>query len=78
MPSEDELVGDACLMLAAGMDTTAHALTVGTWHVLKNPEVLKRLRQELRQAMPYKDEMMDLRDLADLPYLVRRHGPVWT
>ncbi|KAI9873944.1 MAG: hypothetical protein M1830_010370 [Pleopsidium flavum] len=68
-PSVHELTADAFLMFAAGTDTTANTLSQGTWHVLRNPGILKRLKDELRQAMPKKDVMFDWATLENLPYL---------
>ncbi|KAL8948117.1 MAG: hypothetical protein Q9222_005665 [Ikaeria aurantiellina] len=67
--SDKDFVGDACLMLAAGMDTTAHALTTGTWHILSNPDVREKLQQELTEAIPDKATLMSASDVEELPYL---------
>jgi cytochrome P450 len=71
VPSDDTLTAEAVLMLAAGMDTTANALRIGTWHVLSDPRVYRKLKEELRGAMPHRDEIVDSAILEDLPYLVR-------
>lgn len=52
------------------VQTTAHALTTITYSVAKDPEVLKRLQQELDEAFPDPLEEMSLRKLEALPYLV--------
>jgi len=42
------LVADTMMMMNAGSDTTASALTTTTWYLLRHPKSLARLRQELR------------------------------
>lgn len=69
--SRKELAADAVLMFLAGTDTTAHALTFGFWEMIKRPEILYRLRQELREAKVQRhDAVATLGDLENLPYLV--------
>lgn len=59
-------------LFLAGTDTTAHCLATGTWHLLKNPEMLDVLRQELVNANPDKSSRVTVNWLAleKLPYLV--------
>lgn len=68
--SESDLTAEAVLMLLAGMDTTANALVVGTWGILQNEEVYKKLQNELYQAIPHKESTVDADMLDKLPYLV--------
>jgi len=42
--TEDELVGACSLLLAAGLDTTANMLALGTYALLRNPDQLALLR----------------------------------
>jgi hypothetical protein len=58
-PPMKDLVAEGCLMIAAGTDTTANALGTMLWHVTQNPEVEKRLLEELRRGIPQKDGMVD-------------------
>ena len=51
-PSENDMVADGCLMIAAGTDTTANSLGLALWHISKNPKIEERLLTELRVAMP--------------------------
>jgi len=53
-----------------GVDTTASALMVGTFYMLKHPDVLKRLKKELHDAWPNLEQEPELRDLEKLSYLV--------
>ena len=57
-------------MLAAGMDTTANALHLGTWHVLSDQRIYRKLGEELRSAIPDRDAMVGSVMLENLPYLV--------
>lgn len=52
VPSQAHLTAEAILMSLAGTDTTANALVVGTYGVLNNEAVLKKLTKELREAVP--------------------------
>ena len=69
-PSDHDLMGEAMLMLAAGMDTTANTLCQGTFYVLKDDHIRRKLCDELEKAMPNKNAMVDLATLENLPYLV--------
>ncbi len=51
-PTIDELAADTLLLLMAGTDTTAHALTIATYNVLKDPKILRKLQAELWKAIP--------------------------
>ena len=58
----------------AGLDrttTTAHTLSVLTFHILHDPEILKRLQRELESVMPEPDSQPRWSELEQLPYLVR-------
>ena len=68
-PSIDELSADSLLLLMAGTDTTAHALTISTYHVLKDPEIMRKLQAELREAIPRKDSWVQCAELEKLQYL---------
>jgi cytochrome P450 len=72
LPSEKEVqrLGDeAQTILGAGLETTAWALTVATFHILDNPNILKNLRHEIEQAIrdPYNE--VEWQRLEKLPYL---------
>ena len=69
--SDSDLTAEAVLMLLAGMDTTANALVVGTWGILQNEEVHKKLQNELYQAIPHKESTVNADMLDQLPYLVK-------
>ncbi|KAF6227140.1 hypothetical protein HO133_008582 [Letharia lupina] len=68
-PTIDELAADTLLLLIAGTDSTAHALTFATYNVLQDPNILRKLQAELRNAMPRKDMLLEWAELEKLPYL---------
>jgi cytochrome P450 len=59
------------VVIGAGADTTANALTITHFHILNNPDVHKQLRAELEEALPNKYTPVELRVVEQLPYLVR-------
>lgn len=73
-----EVVDTAQGYIVAGSDTTAVALTFLVWNICRNPEMQRKLVEELQQLPEdYHDQ-----DLAKLPYLsqviketLRRHAP---
>lgn len=71
-PSRKQLVADAFTFHAAGTDTTANTLTVGTWHLINDKEASAKLREELRGAIPTpnSDRLVSTAVLENLPYLV--------
>jgi cytochrome P450 len=57
-------------VIGAGADTTANTSTVTHFHVLDNPDVYMKLREELVAAMPNKFAPAKLGVVENLPYLV--------
>lgn len=57
-------------LVAAGTLTTAHTLSILTFHILTNPEILERLQKELQTVMPDTDSRPSWVQLEKLPYLV--------
>lgn len=65
------LSADALLFFVAGTDTTAHALTLGTWYLTKDPRRLAKLRKELESAIPDATTLpLSWGELEKIPYLV--------
>lgn len=66
--SEGELIANSNLLILAGSETTATALSGVTYLLLRNPNVRKKLTKEVRNL--YKsDEEMTLQALASNDYL---------
>ena len=62
----DARLGDeAQLIIAAGLITTSWALTVASFHLIKNPSAVARIREEVRGV----EKPWDWRKLEKLPFL---------
>lgn len=57
-------------MIAAGSDTVANAVTIGTFYVLNNERILAALVRELEQAWPDASVNKNYEMLEKVPYLV--------
>jgi cytochrome P450 len=68
--SFERLWQEAQVTIGAGADTTGNAFTVTHFHLLDNPDVLKKLQAELKEALPNKYDPVELRVVEQLPYLV--------
>ena len=66
----DHLVVESVSVIAAGMNTTAFCLAIITYHLLQNPDMLARLRDELATVAHLNDEKPSWQTLEKLPYLV--------
>lgn len=66
----DRLLQEAEQFIVAGSETTGNTLTVTTFHILQNPDVQYKLRQELRDANIQFDHDINVAALQNLPYLV--------
>lgn len=68
--SDARLGDEAQLIVAAGLVTTSRALTVGSYHMIANPDVVSKLRKELEAAgMAAQASELEWRELEKLPYL---------
>ena len=71
-PTTNEMAADALTLLVGGTHTTSSAMVVTIWALLNNPQVMQRLKTELKAAMPRRDDVMDWAELEKLPYLVSK------
>jgi cytochrome P450 len=73
LPAEektDARLGDeAQLIVAAGLITTSWALTVGSFHIINDPTINQKLRDELKTAQSTSAAPLDWHKLEQLPYL---------
>lgn len=69
-PSRKALLDEAVVLLQAGSDTVGHVCIIGTYHALRNREILGRLVHELSEAWPDKETNVGYNVLEKLPYLV--------
>lgn len=67
--NDDRLIDESRVLLAGGTDTTANTLAAISYHLLSNPECLKKLKAELKEAIPDPDDIPASTKLEALPYL---------
>jgi cytochrome P450 len=65
----DRLADEALLLIGAGTETTSWTMTVATFHLLSNPSILRKLKEELQSVDPEADGHVPLATLQALPYL---------
>lgn len=66
----DRLCDEGTILTGAGTETTAMALTKITFYLLKDRNLVERLRDELRTIMPTSRSEVTVTQLEQLPYLV--------
>jgi cytochrome P450 len=73
LPESDKSVArlkdEALIVVAAGTLTTSWALCVAIYHLLASPDLLSKLKQELRTVIPDRNIQTSLPQLEKLPYL---------
>lgn len=69
MHNVEDLTDEAFTILSAAADTTGHALSTTSYFIVSNPEIYRKLTDELKEAFP--DPSVELKFLAleKLPYL---------
>lgn len=68
--SQQRLADEAAILVAAGVETTAFALSVGIFHIVNTPHIRRLLQDELFAAFPLGYRTMpSLHELEKLPYL---------
>lgn len=85
-PKTDDLLllGDARLLIVAGSDTTATTLIYAFYHFARDPKLVQKLRDELKQHnITKKEDIVDIPALQHLEFLegiinetLRLHPPV--
>lgn len=63
------LADEGNILIGAGSETTAQVLTVLSYNLLADPEILVKLRAELDRVMPTVDTAVKWTELERLPYL---------
>ncbi|KUJ16203.1 cytochrome P450 [Mollisia scopiformis] len=66
--SHDEMVSNAGLFIVAGSETSATLLSGMTYYLLKNPEYLAKLKEEIRSSFNGVEDMTFAKEIK-LPYL---------
>ncbi|KAJ9606123.1 hypothetical protein H2200_009084 [Cladophialophora chaetospira] len=68
--SDQRLIDEGVLIATAGSETTAWAITITTYHIMRNPAVLAKMREELKTAkIAPGDPVAPWTSLERLPYL---------
>lgn len=67
--SDARLGDEAQLIVAAGLITTSWSLSVASFHISSNPDILRKLRAELIAAGSTSTKPLDWHKLEQLPYL---------
>lgn len=67
--TKGELYNNAQTLVIAGSETTATLLSGVTWYLLKNPEKLAKVKQEVRSTFSH-DSEIDSQTVLKLPYML--------
>jgi cytochrome P450 len=67
--TQTRLQHESVSIVGAGFDTTREILAIITYHVLANPDITRKLRDELRSAIPDPKQIPSWAQLQQLPYL---------
>ncbi|KAK5701695.1 hypothetical protein LTR97_004513 [Elasticomyces elasticus] len=67
--TDDLLLADAVMFVAAGLETTGFALSTATFHVLNDPSICQTLKAEIAGVWPSDGSLPSLTSLEKLPYL---------
>jgi hypothetical protein len=67
--TKEHLVGEGMLMIVAGTDTTAASLSLTLHSLLQQPEMYRKLQDEIRTVMPSLDSRPTIQSLDTLPLL---------
>jgi cytochrome P450 len=70
VPNERSLLQEAQSLLFGGSDTLSNQIMLGTWSLLENPDLVRRLKKELLEAWPVLQTTPRYEDLEKLPFLV--------
>lgn len=73
----DRLQQEARLVVGAGSETTARALSVNSFFLFRDPVRLQKVRDEIRTLPRDEDGFYKLMDLEKLPYFVSWKEKVW-
>ncbi|KAI5795732.1 cytochrome P450 [Geopyxis carbonaria] len=66
--SLNEITEEALILEGAGTDSTGQALECATFYILNNPDVTRRLKTELAEAIPNPEEIPPLPKLKELKF----------
>ena len=69
--TSNRLAHEGFEILLAGSDTTARTMGIAMYHILANPDIGVRLKEELEHVLPNPQDVIDVKVLENLPWLVR-------
>jgi len=69
LPSAGSLYEEAQALMFGGGDTTGNTLMLGTFYLLRNPGLVRRMKEELKTAWPVLGQPPNLGELEKLPFL---------
>ena len=69
----DRLTQEGVTVLVAGSETTARLLSHTIFHLLDNPSIIEKIRQEVNSVMGSQEHVPDAKVLEALPWLVSSH-----
>ncbi|KAI8093084.1 cytochrome P-450 cyp509A1 [Halteromyces radiatus] len=75
--SNQELVNNLCIFFAAGLDTTANALSFALFYLAKNPDIQEKARQEVIRVLcpdgkePTEDVLPTAQQTKELQYILQ-------
>jgi cytochrome P450 len=73
LPPEEKtlsrMTDEATVLVGAGSETTGNTLSITTYHLLQNPDMLRRLKDELDSVKPGPAGILEYKALRELPYL---------
>lgn len=75
VPSAGSLYEESQALMFGGADTTGTTLMHGSFYILTRPNIYHKLKVELREAWPARDQSPPLATLEQLPYLVSSPVP---
>ena len=64
------LLDEGQVIIFAGTETSARALSVGMYYLLNDKSLIEKMREELKQVAHIPDEELTAQKLEPLPYLV--------
>jgi hypothetical protein len=72
--NERNMLHEAQSLLFGGSDTVSNQMMLGVWHLLENPDDVRKLKDELLAAWPVLENTPTLEELEKLPFLVISHS----
>jgi cytochrome P450 len=72
VPPPRSFYEEAQALLFGGADTNGNTLMLGIFHLLENPKLVERMKDELHTVWPNLEKSPRFEDVEKLPFLVSR------